>query len=60
MSRMIQFHPALQQKALFQSFMDSLLQKSGKLRSLAKDLSKNYKMESGTLGPNPCMYVCAT
>ena len=44
-------YPALQQKALFQNFMDSLLQKSSKLRSLAKDLHKNYKMDSATLDP---------
>lgn len=53
MSMMFQFHPALQQKALFQNFMDSLLQKSSKLRALAKDLKKNYKMDSSTLDPNP-------
>ena len=47
-------YPALQQKALFQNFMDSLLQKSSKLRSLAKDLGKNYK-DSATLDPDSVM-----
>ena len=43
---------SLQQKTLFQNFMESLLQKSSKLRSLCKDLSKNYKLDSNTWALN--------
>lgn len=51
---------SLQQKTLFQNFMESLLQKSSKLRSLCKDLSKNYKLDSNTWGPKPVSHALYT
>ena len=41
----------LQQKAIYSKFMESLLQKSSKLRSLVKDLKKNYAKDCAASAP---------